>query len=54
MSTPIVNELKEAFADILQDFVDTASDSATDPALFIPKAVDELVAAVIIKLYTDV
>ena len=43
---PIEEKLKEAFTVVMQSFVEEASNSATDPELFIPKTVDELVEAV--------
>ena len=48
MAHPIEDNLRKAFTDIMESFVANASNSATDPELFIPQAVDEMIA----KVYT--
>ena len=43
---PIEEKLKAAFTELLKEFVEEASNSATDPELFIPKVAEKLVEEV--------
>ena len=53
MTTSITADMRERFTTIMKTFVDEASNSATDPELFIPKSVDALIGAVSKSLFDE-